>query len=233
MADTPKKINVFQKKITVFAGHYGSGKTNIAVNCALRIRECHERVAIADLDIVNPYFRTKDAADLLERHGVELIVSEFAGTNLDAPAMPAEAYRMLDDPELYSVIDVGGDDRGALALGRYAEAIKKTDYDMYFVCNKFRPLTRTPEDAYAAMKEIENAASLPFTAIIDNPNLGPDTTVENIMSSAEYSERLAVISGLPVVGTAVRRDLADKITGAPLFPIDIIVAQTWSRTENV
>lgn len=221
------------KKITVFAGHYGSGKTNVAVNYALRMREIFNRVAIADLDIVNPYFRTKDAADLLNRNGVELIVSEFAGTNLDAPAMPAEAYRMLDDPELHSVIDVGGDDRGALALGRYAEAIKKTDYEMYFICNKFRPLTRTAEDAYAAMQEIEAAASLPFTGIIDNPNLGPDTTVDDVMSSAEYSAKLSALSGLPVVATAVRRDLADQIKGTPVFPIDIIVAQTWSRTDNI
>ena len=221
------------KKITVFAGHYGSGKTNVAVNFALRLRESFDRVAIADLDIVNPYFRTKDAAELLHRHGVELIVSEFAGTNLDAPAMPAEAYRMLDDDGLHSVIDVGGDDRGALALGRYAEAIKSRDYEMYFICNKFRPLTRTAEDAYAAMQEIEAAASLPFTGIIDNPNLGPDTTVEDIMSSEEYSAKLSALSGLPVVATAVRRDLADSIEGSRLFPIDIIVAQTWSRTDNV
>ncbi len=223
---------MFTKKISVFAGHYGSGKTNVAVNFALRMREEYGKVAIADLDIVNPYFRTKDAADLLRRHGVELIVSEFAGTNLDAPAMPAEAYRILDDSELCSVIDVGGDDRGALALGRYAEAIKKTDYGMYFVCNKFRPLTRTPEDAYAALKEIEAAASLPFTAIINNPNLGADTAVEDIEGSGDYAARLSELSGIPVICTAVRRDLADKINGS-VFPIDIIVAQTWSRTENV
>ena len=226
-------VKVFRKQIIIFAGHYGSGKTNVAVNCALRMREDFDRVAIADLDIVNPYFRTKDAAELLERHGVELIVSEFAGTNLDAPAMPAEAYRRLDDKTLQSVIDVGGDDRGALALGRYAEAIKKLDYEMYFICNKFRPLTRTPEDALEAMREIEASAGLPFTGIIDNPNLGPDTTAEDILSSRGYAEKLSSLSGLPVVATSVRRDLADKITGTPVFPIDIIVAQTWSRTENL
>lgn len=222
------------KRITVFAGHYGSGKTNVAVNFALRTREMFDRVAIADLDIVNPYFRTKDASDLLTRHGVELIVSEFAGTNLDAPAMPAEAYRMLDDSGLYSVIDVGGDDRGALALGRYAEAIKKTDYEMYFVCSKFRPLTRTPEDAYEALKEIEAAAALPFTGIVNNSNLGPDTTPEDVMGSAEYAARLSEISGLPVVCTAVRDDLCDRVQGMdPVFPIKIFVAQTWSRTEEI
>ena len=231
MTDNTTKL--FQSKIVIFAGHYGSGKTNVAVNAALHMRKEFDRVAIADLDIVNPYFRTKDAAEVLERHGVEVIVSEFAGTNLDAPAMPAEAYRMIDDEGLHSVIDVGGDDRGALAMGRYAEAIKKTDYDMYFICNKFRPLTRTPEDAYDAMKEIEAAAGIPFTGIIDNPNLGADTTPEDIIGSAAYATKLSELSGLPVAATAVRRDLADKVDGTKVFPIDIIVAQTWSRTENV
>lgn len=221
------------KKITVFAGHYGSGKTNVAVNYALRLREMCERVAIADLDIVNPYFRTKDSSEILERHGVKLIVSEFAGTNLDAPAMPAEAYRIIDDADLYSVIDVGGDDRGALALGRYAEAIGNADYDMLFVCSKYRPLTGTPEDAFAAMQEIAEAASLPFTGIVNNSNIGTVTTPEDIMDSAEYAAKLSDISGLPVVCTAVRSDLADKVTGiGEVFPIEIYVAQTWSRTEE-
>ena len=224
---------MFQSKIVIFAGHYGSGKTNVAVNCALQMRKQFDRVAIADLDIVNPYFRTKDAAELLSKHGVEVIVSEFAGTNLDAPAMPAEAYRMLHDSDLHSVIDVGGDDRGALALGRYADAIKSGEYEMYFICNKFRPMTRTAEDAYEAMKEIEAAASIPFTGIIDNPNLGPDTTADDVLGSAEYSATLADLSGLPVVCTAVRRDIAEKISSTSVFPIDIIVSQTWNRTENI
>ncbi len=220
------------KKITVIAGHYGSGKTNIAVNLALRLKKEHEHTAIADLDIVNPYFRTKDSADVLERHGVRLIVSEFAGTNLDAPALPAEAYTMLDDPSLYSVIDVGGDDRGALALGRYSEMLRKSDFDMFFVCNRFRPLTRTPEDALEAMREISAAAALPFTGIINNPNLGADTTAEDVLSSVGYAERLSELSGLPVVFTAVKEELCGEIRDIPIFPIKIYVAQSWSRTEE-
>lgn len=220
------------KKITVIAGHYGSGKTNIAVNLALRLKKEHEHTAIADLDIVNPYFRTKDSADVLERHGVRLIVSEFAGTNLDAPALPAEAYTMLDDPSLYSVIDVGGDDRGALALGRYSEMLRKSDFDMFFVCNRFRPLTRTPEDALEAMREISAAAALPFTGIINNPNLGADTSAEDVLSSVGYAERLSELSGLPVVFTAVKEELCGEIRDIPIFPIKIYVAQSWSRTEE-
>ena len=112
------------KRITVFAGHYGSGKTNIAVNYALKLKEKYERVDIADLDIVNPYFRTKDSEKQLEERGIHLISSEYANSNVDVPAMPAEAYAITDDLSVRAVIDVGGDDRGALALGRYVPSIK-------------------------------------------------------------------------------------------------------------
>ena len=111
------------KRITLFAGHYGSGKTNIAVNYALLLAREGRRTAIADLDIVNPYFRTKDSARELEAAGVALISPQFANTNVDLPALPAEAYRLVEDRDLYAVMDIGGDDRGAYALGRYAPFI--------------------------------------------------------------------------------------------------------------
>ena len=130
------------KRITLFAGHYGSGKTNIAVNYAHYLKELYEKVDVADLDIVNPYFRTKDSEAFLESKGIHLISSEYANSNVDVPALPAEAYAIIDDESVHAVIDVGGDDRGALALGRYSPAIlKQNDYEMLLVINKFRPLT--------------------------------------------------------------------------------------------
>ena len=222
------------KRITIFSGHYGSGKTNVAVNYALKLREEHKNTAIADLDIVNPYFRTKDSADLLKKNGVRLIVSEFAGTNLDAPAMPAEAYSIIDDKSLFSVIDVGGDDRGALALGRYSDAVRNSEYDMFFVCSMYRPLTRTPEEAYEAMLEISGAASLPFTGIVNNSNLGILTSPSDIEKSLEYAEKLSELSGLPIAFTSVRSDLADSVANmGKVFPIKIYVAQSWSRSSEV
>ena len=106
------------KRISLFAGHYGSGKTNIAVNCALRAREAGQNVTIADLDIVNPYFRTKDSEALLKRHGIGLVCSEYANTNLDIPALPKELYAILARRDSAVIMDIGGDDRGAVALGR-------------------------------------------------------------------------------------------------------------------
>ena len=136
------------KRLTLFAGHYGSGKTNIAVNYALKLAAEGKQVCIADLDIVNPYFRTKDSAAVLEAAGVHLISPQFANSNVDLPALPAEAYRLVTDRSTYGIMDIGGDDRGAYALGRYVPGIlEENNYRMVFVANASRPLTRTPEDA--------------------------------------------------------------------------------------
>ena len=132
------------KRLTLFAGHYGSGKTNIAVNYALLLAAEGKPVAIADLDIVNPYFRTKDSAAELNAAGIHLISPQFANTNVDLPALPAEAYRLVEDKKTFAVMDIGGDDRGAYALGRYTPFIlEENNYRMAFVANPCRPLTRT------------------------------------------------------------------------------------------
>ena len=114
------------KRITLFAGHYGSGKTNIAVNYALHLAKEGNPVCIGDLDIVNPYFRTKDSAESLQKAGVELISPQFANSNVDLPALPAESYRLVQDKSVYGIMDIGGDDRGAYALGRFTPACSRT-----------------------------------------------------------------------------------------------------------
>ena len=204
------------KRLTLFAGHYGSGKTNIAVNYALLLAKEGKAVCIADLDIVNPYFRTKDSAKELEEAGVKLISPQFANTNVDLPALPAEAYRLVTDKRIYGIMDIGGDDRGAYALGRYVPAMKEEgNYRMVFVANCYRPLTRTPEEAMGVMAEIEAACGLTFTDIINNSNLGSETTPQTVLESMTYMEELSNISGLPIFATtaveAVAKALQDKI----------------------
>ena len=142
-----------QKRLTLFAGHYGSGKTNLAVNYALELARAGQKTLIADLDIVNPYFRTRDSEDELDRAGVEIIVSPYANSNVDVPALPPEMYRVTDDRAYHAVVDVGGDDRGALALGRLSPALREeNNYDMRFVVNFYRPLTQTAEAALGVPK---------------------------------------------------------------------------------
>ena len=203
------------KRLTLFAGHYGSGKTNIAVNYALLLAKEGNDVVIADLDIVNPYFRTKDSAAVLEAAGVHLISPQFANTNVDLPALPAETYRLVQDKSIYGIMDIGGDDRGAYALGRYVPAIKaENNYRMVFVANAYRPLTRTPEDALEVMREIEAACGLCFTDIINNSNLASETTPETVLASLDYMEALSRISGLPIFATTAETAVAEGLNGS-------------------
>ena len=202
------------KRITLFTGHYGSGKTNIAVAYARYLKEMGERVTVADMDIVNPYFRTKDSAEDFRREGIELIVSEFANSNVDLPALPSELYGVVERRDMHAVLDIGGDDRGAYALGRFAPYIREeNNYENLFVANMYRPLTKTPEQALEVMREIETAGGLPITAIVNNSNLGELTDEETVLGSAEYAARLSEISGLPVKFTSVRADLAERLGG--------------------
>ena len=177
------------KRITVFSGHYGSGKTNVALSVALGLARSGQSVTVADLDIVNPYFRTKDSARELEKAGIELICSDYANTNVDIPALPQSMYAITDDRSRKVVVDLGGDDRGALALGRLAPAmLEENDFDLFAVINMFRPLTKTAEETVGVMKEIEAASGLRFTGLVNNSNLGEETTPETVLSSLPYAE---------------------------------------------
>ena len=206
------------KRVTLFAGHYGSGKTNIAVNYALYLASLGKKVCIGDLDIVNPYFRTKDSEMELNDAGVELISPQFANSNVDLPALPAEAYRLVEDKSVYSIMDIGGDDRGAYALGRYAPALlAENNYRMAFVANCYRPLTETPEDALEVMREIEAACGIRFTCIVNNSNLGSETTPQTVLASESYIQKLCTISGLPLWMTTAREDVASELEN--VFPL--------------
>ena len=205
-----------QKRLTILCGHYGSGKTNVAVNIAMDLRRTRDNVAVADLDIVNPYFRTKDSTSLFEDAGIRLICSPYANSNVDIPALPQEMYALTDDRRITAVLDIGGDDRGALVLGRLAPAIRKEgDYEMLMVINQYRPLTRDADSTMEVLHEIETAGGIPFTGLVNNSNLGADTTAEDVLASVPYAEAVSRASGLPVVMTSVREDLyaavADRV----------------------
>lgn len=212
------------KRVTLFAGHYGSGKTNIAVNWALWLKRSLPRVSLADLDIVNPYYRAKDSAAELEAAGIRVISSFFANSNVDLPALPAEMYAVTDDRSTAAILDVGGDDRGALALGRLVPALKEeNDYEMLLVINRFRPLTRDTEGTLEVVREIEAACRLPFTGIVNNSNLGAETTAEDVLGSLRYAEEVSRICALPIKMTTVERSLAAQLSDRvpDLFPLTL------------
>lgn len=202
------------KRVTLFAGHYGSGKTNIAVNYALKLRADGKPVVIADLDIVNPYFRTKDSEKELTEAGIGLISSQYASSNVDLPALPQDVYSIVDNNTEYAVMDIGGDDRGAYALGRYADSLKKeNNYEMFMVINMYRPLTRDVESTLEVMAEIEAACSMKFTAIVNNSNIGEETTEQDVLDSLGYADEVSKATGLPVRLTTVDEKLYNNLYG--------------------
>ena len=220
---------MFDKRITLIMGHYGSGKTTVAVNYAVALKKIRENVTIYDLDIVNPYYRTVDALSTLKEAGVELVVSPFAESNVDIPAMSASSYKMVDDLDSFAVVDIGGDDRGALALGRFSKKIKEeNNYDALLIVNKYRPETRTIEGVKEIIKEIEFASKIKFTGIVNNSNLGKETTEKEIYEGLEFCNKLSNEIGLEVKFTAVEKELLDKVKNIKnVLPVDCIKYGDW------
>lgn len=200
------------KRVILLAGHYGSGKTNLAVNLAAALKKQGKPVVIADLDIVNPYYRTKDSEEELKRLGIPLISSPYANSNVDVPALPQELYTVVDRTDTYAVVDVGGDDRGALALGRYTPKLLEEDnFEMLFVMNMYRPLTKEVSGTLEVMREIEIAGGLPFSALVNNSNLGAETTAHDVVRSVAYAQEVSKACGLPVKMTSVMESLYSNL----------------------
>ena len=212
------------KRITILCGHYGTGKTNVAVNLALAMAKTSEKVTVADLDIVNPYFRTLDSAADFDAAGIRLICSRFANSNVDIPSLPPDLYAITDDKSHRVVVDVGGDDSGAMVLGRLAPAITAEDsYDMWLVVNRYRPLTPDVPSTMEVMGEIEAASKLRFTGIVNNSNIGAETTPQDVLDSVAYATALAQAANLPLVATTVDARLYAELEGQipDLFPLKL------------
>ena len=218
------------KRVTLFSGHYGSGKTNVALNYAIYLKDMGLDVEIYDMDIVNPYFRTLDGKDMLDKHNIPLVVSDYANSNVDVPAMNSGAYRMIHDLSKYAVVDVGGDDRGALALGRFEKSLKEeNNYDMLLVINKYRFETQNADDTLEIMKEIEYACGIPFTGIVNDSNLGKETTKETVLKSLAFANEVSEKTGLPIKFTCVEKGLYNELKNEinNLVPIDVIHYGVW------
>ncbi len=188
----------FTKRILVVTGHFGVGKTNVSVGLALALAAAGRKVTLIDFDVVNPYFRAADNCALLHAAGVRTIVPTYANTNVDIPVLPAEVASVFADPDCTAIFDVGGDDVGAAALGVYRAQIAAAGYEMFYVCNKYRPLTADPADAVALLSDIEARSGLHATAIVNNSNLGAETTPAHIADSFAWVEEIAARAALPI-----------------------------------
>jgi len=198
------------KKIIIICGHYGAGKTNIAVNISVKLKEQTELVyTVVDLDMVNPYFRSADNTEDLKKHGIDFIGPEFANTNVDISVFPSEILSVFDNKDKRAVIDVGGDGNGAAVLGSLADKIKRENYEMIYVVNKYRNLTKNTEAAINLAKLIEHKSKLKITSIINNSNIGSLTTPREIFDSVKYAREISDLLEAPLIGTCSMIDVDD------------------------
>ena len=218
-------------RLLIVTGHFGTGKTEFSVNLALALARAGEKVMMADLDIVNPYFRSRERREALEAAGVRLITSSQDSENADMPSLPAEILTVLEDRSYRGVLDLGGDPDGARVLARYQPKITAEDYQLLFVSNANRPEVRTAEDAISYLRCIEEVTGLTCGGIVNNTHLCGETTAEEILRGAELARSISEKTDIPVLCHTAEERLIPELTALaePIFPITIQMKKPWER----
>ena len=216
-------------RVSIITGHYGTGKTEFAVNLALQLAGLNHQVMVADLDIVNPYFRSRERRDLLQEAGIRLISSSQACSDADVPALPAELLTILENRDITGVLDIGGDPVGARALARFNDKIITEDYQLIYVLNANRPEVRSLEAAIAYLRGIEATTSLTCTGIVNNTHLCGETTPEEIRKGARLAEAVSRETGIPVLCHVAEERFVPELSdlSEPVFPITIQMKKPW------
>lgn len=216
-------------RIQIVTGHYGSGKTEYAVNLALALAAAGNKTALADLDIVNPYFRSFEQTARLTEAGIRVIVTSCGGV-ADIPAINPEVLSIFQNDDITGVLDIGGDPIGARVLARFAPQLKRADFDLLFVLNANRPETRDVECAESYLRDIESQCLQQATGIVNNTHLCGETTLEDILKGARLAEELSQKTGLPIVHHAVARPFASQaaeLLGDRVFPMELYMKKPW------
>ena len=197
---------MFDKRLNIFVGHYGSGKSELSVNCALALSKSGDDVIIADLDIVNPFFRSSDAKEVLKKNNIELISTLYANTNVDVPAVPGAVSSLFSNPSKKVIMDIGGDDAGAKVLGRCKSDVFKEEHDIFFIINVLRPMTNNVEKIVKIISEIETASGLKITKLVNNTNLLEQTDIIHIQEGERILGIVSEKIGIPFAFTAIMED---------------------------
>ena len=226
-------------KYTVLVGHFGSGKTELALALARHLNQgSQNNVSLVDLDIVNPYFRSSEQQNQLETEGIHVIMPSFAHTTVDVPAL-SPAVQAVFESDLYDhvVIDVGGDAVGATALGRYHSLIQPIREQMrvLYVVNACRPLSANEEDICALLSHIQSRARIQIDCLVNNANLQRQTTAQHLMDAQEMlarvSRRISVpvgmVAGYPCLRPELPREMQEMF-----FPIEPVLLPEWLEDDN-
>ena len=214
---------------TIVCGHYGSGKTNFAMNMAIDSARKGNDVTLVDMDIVNPYFTSSVYADVLRENNVNVISPMFAGTNMEITAIPASMYSVFDTEDEV-IIDAGGDDAGAIVLGRFSNEFKKRGYGMIYVTNMYRPMTSDPNDSVTVLREIEAVCGLKATAVVNNSHLKDLTTISTITDSVPYAKEVSKIAKIPLLYTTAPKCMINELPANEYFyPVDVYVMVAWEK----
>lgn len=215
-------------RLTVTVGHFGSGKTEFSLNLALALGAAGHPFALADLDIVDPYFCSRECRDLIEANGGKLIASSKACFDADVPALPAEVMTLFDNLELYSVLDIGGDASGARVLARYRQQIMNRGARILCIVNANRPLTDTPEKAAAYVQSIEATMGVPISGLVNNTHLCELTQPRDIQRGAKLVTEVSILTGKPIVCHCVPQEYVQKVPLLhPVFPIRLYLKKPW------
>ncbi len=217
-------------RLNIFCGHFGSGKSEVSINYAIKLAGEGKKVTVIDMDNVNPFFRSTDAKEILEKHGIELIASEFVNSNLDMPTVPQETKKVFCDTSRTVIFDVGGDDDGAYILGQFNSYFMQENYSMTFVVSTKRPLTKTSDELYDMAQRIEYASRLKFTGIANNTNLGSLTDSDTLLSDYSEIKKLSEKMSVPICmqcGTPKALEKLPAELQKNKFPMKIYIKKPW------
>jgi len=218
-------------RIRIFTGHFGSGKTEISINYAINLAKQGKKVAIVDIDIVNPYFCVRDISDYLNnQYGIRVISSNPHYSNAELAVVPSDVISVFNDKSYEVVMDIGGDEMGAVVLGQYNRFFREEPYDLYFVINNNRPQTSNLQDTEEYIKNIQYSSRLKVTHLISNTNMSYETSIEDVLKGDKEVRSLSDKIGIPYKYTTCKRDLAEDIKGkvqGEILPVDIYMKPPW------
>lgn len=227
---------LMKKDLIVIIGAYGSGKSEYAINLAQKYKQEENEVALVDLDVVNPYFRSRDVRDYFAGQGIDVISPEGEYGHADLPMISPRIAGTIRDPSKTVILDVGGDPAGCRTLGRFVEAIKQRGYHMQLVVNTLRPFTSTAEETLGMMKMLETASGLNIDELIANTNIMEETTPEMVRSGLEILERVAKIRGIIfqtyLVIEGNDETIADNILGKRKMVLNYYLKKPWDRVHR-